>query len=224
MKKYLPIILVGVGILLIAVVGIIIFKNKSKVDNSGDQEESIPELPQSQWPAVSLAPTDDAKAPNSMGHFLDLKVEKINVPGAASMDYLLVYNTSDGGQQGVPGTIKLDGTNIERKLLLGSESSGKFRYDAGVETGTMTIIFRNGTGKSMGKISTEFHLQTATTTLTSVDGKFSYELDKMAKGVFFVTMPTFIEPEASDTRVIWQNGYGVFSSDSLPHTGKVAGQ
>ena len=134
------------------------------------------------------------------------------------MDYLLVYSTSSGGQQGVPGTVKLTGTDLEKMLLLGSESSGKFRFDAGVSTGTMTITFRDGKGKSVGRLTTEFHLQSDTTELSSVDGSFKYVLDKPAKGVFFVTMKTFMEPSVPE--VVCQNGYGIFASDGKPHTGK----
>lgn len=220
MKKYLPLILIGVGVL---IVGIVIFAivRGSKGKNEEVAEENIPELPQSQWPVVTLTPTNNPDVKGSEGHWLDFKVQKINVPGAASMDYLLVYNTSDGGQQGVPGSVKLTGADLERKLLMGSESSGKFRYDAGVERGTMTITFRGEDGKSMGKLSTDFHLQSGVTELTSVDGKFTYTLEKVAKAVFFVTMNTFLQPEASDY-VVWQNGYGVFASDGKPHPGKVS--
>lgn len=204
--------------MIVVVAAFVIVKSMNK---AGDVEEetNVPELSQSQWPVVSLAPTEDPAVPNSLGHFLDFKVQKINVPGADSMDYLLVYTTSDGGQQGAPGTVKLTGADIERKLLLGSESSGKFRFDAGVSTGTMTITFRSAKGKSMGKLTTSFHLQTGETALTSVDGKFTYTLDKAAKGVYFVTMPTFVQPEPS-MYVAWSNGYGVFASDGLPHAGK----
>lgn len=219
MKKYLPLILVGIGVLILIIAGVLIFKS-TKNTSSTTEEANVPELPETQWPVVTLTPTDDAKAPNSMGRFLNMKVSKINVPGASSMDYLLVYNTSDGGQQGVPGTVQLAGADVERKLLLGSESSGKYRYDDGVERGTLTVTFRDSKGKSVGKLSTDFHLQSETTTLTSVDGKFTYELDKLAKGVFFVTMNTFKEPEASMT-VVWQNGYGVFASDAEAHPGTV---
>jgi hypothetical protein len=221
-KKYLPLILVGVGVLVVLIAGILIFKNSRKSDDV-EEEANIPELPQSQWPAVTLTPTEDPTVPNSLGHFLDMKVQKVNVPKAASMDYLLVYTTSDGGQQGVPGTVKLTGGDIEKKLLLGSASSGKYRFDAGVSTGSLTITFRDAKGKSMGKLTTDFNLQTNETELTSVDGKFTYTLDKAAKGVFFITMPTFIEPDKS-LYVVWENGYGVFASDGKAHTGKVASQ
>ncbi|KKQ91758.1 MAG: hypothetical protein UT17_C0004G0106 [Candidatus Woesebacteria bacterium GW2011_GWB1_39_10] len=204
---------------MLTIVGIIIFKAMKGNVSPAQEEEIIPELPQSQWPAVFLIPTNNPSVNGSDGHWLDFKVQKINVPKAVSMDYLLVYSTSDGGQQGVPGTIKLTGRDVERKLLLGSESSGKFRYDAGVENGTMTITFRNGNGKSVGKLSTDFHLQSETTALTSVDGKFTYTLDKITKGVFFVTMPTFVQPDSS-MYTTWSNGYGVFASDGKPHSGK----
>ena len=194
---------------------------KNKSTQSGEPEEQVSLLPESQWPVVTLTPTDKSDVKGSLGHWLVLKVQKINVPGAASMDYLLVYSTSDGGQQGVPGTVALTGADIERKLLLGSESSGKFRYDAGVEQGTMTITFRDEDGKSIGKLSTQFHLQSGVTELTSIDGNFTYTLDKLATNVFFVTMQTFLEPDPS-AYVVWQNGYGVFASDGKPHTGELS--
>ena len=222
MKKYLPLIIIGAGVLVVAVAGIIIWNMMKSSGSTGTQQEAnVPELPQNEWPIVTLTPTADPTVPNSLGHFLDFQVQKINVPGAASMDYLLVYTTSDGGQQGVPGTIKLTGGDVEKKLLLGSASSGKYRFDAGVSTGTMTITFRDGNGKSMGKLVADFHLQFGDTVLTSVDGKFTYTLTKAAKGVYFVTMPTFIQPDPS-LYVVWQNGYGVFASDGKPHAGTVS--
>ncbi len=213
MKKFLPLILLGIG-LLVVIGGIFVVKNLKKETVVDDNDAAVPEIPSDQRPVVSLSPSDD-------GHWLTFKVQKINVKGAASMDYELVYSVQNGGQQGVPGTVKLDGNDVERKLLLGSESSGKFRYDVGVEMGTMTLRFRNSSGKLIGKLSTQFHLQTGVTTLTSADGKFTYELDKIAKGVWFVTMPTFVDPEASMV-VVSQNGYSVFASDLKPHTGKVS--
>ena len=221
MKKFLPII---VGVLVIAVVVVaFVIKGRAKTpDNTEEDNSNVPELSESEWPAISLTPTNKAGVSGSEGHWLNFKVEKINVPGAASMDYLLVYSTSDGGQQGVPGKVVLAGDSLEKMLLLGSESSGKFRYDAGVEQGTMTITFRNQAGKMLGKLSTEFHLQSGVTELTSVDGLFKYTLDKAPKGIYFVTLKTYAEPVTSS--VFWQNGYGVFSSDGKAHTGTVSSQ
>lgn len=220
-KKLLPII-AGALVLIAAIVGLLIRGSSKTADTTGSDEDTAnaPILSESQWPAISLTPTSNPDVSGSMGHWLDFNVEKINISGAASMDYLLVYNTSDGGQQGVPGSVKLIGNSVEKKLLLGSESSGKYRYDAGVETGTMTITFRDANGKSLGKLTTDFHLQSGVTELSSVDGIFKYTLDKVAKGVYFVTMKTYAEPTV--TSVVWQNAYGVFASDGKAHTGTVA--
>lgn len=223
MKRLIP-IFAGILVIIALAIGFFVIKGKKGGDKTSDTEKTanVPVLTEANWPAISLTPTDNPGVSGSLGHWLVFKVEKINIPGAASMDYLLVYNTSDGGQQGVPGTVKLTGSEVEKKLLLGSESSGKFRYDAGVETGTMTITFRDAKGKTLGKLSTDFHLQSGTAELTSTDGLFKYNLDKIAKNVYFVTMKTYLEPAAST--VVWQNGYGVFASDGKPHTGTVASE
>lgn len=221
MKNKLPLILIGGGILIVILAIFVVMRSlKSGSTPINQEEEVVMELPQSQWPVVTLTPVEDPKIPSSLGHLLGFKVQKINVSGAATMDYLLVYNTSDGGQQGVPGTVKLTGADVDKNLLLGSESSGKFRFDKGVNQGSITITFRDAKGKSLGKLSTDFHLQLDDTSLTSIDGKFTYTLDKAAKGVYFVTMPTFVQPDSS-MYVVWQNGYGVFASDGKPHAGSV---
>jgi hypothetical protein len=221
MKKFLPLILIGSVLVVVMVVVFFVARGMKGGSATPTQEETnVPDLPQSEWPVVSLTPTSNPAVKGSDGHWLDFKVQKISVSGAASMDYELVYNTTDGGQQGVPGTVKLDGTDIDRPLLMGSESSGKYRYDAGVEQGTMTLKFRDAGGKLIGKLLTDFHLQSGVTSLTSVDGKFTYELDKVVKGVFFVTMKTFADPAASMV-VVSQNGYSVFASDGKAHSGKL---
>jgi len=221
LKKFLPLILIGSGLIVLLLVVFFVAKGlKGSPTPTSQAEANVPDLPQSEWPVVTLTPTSNPQVSGSLGHWLDFKVQNINVPGAVSMDYELVYGTTSGGQQGVPGTVKLSGTDVDRPLLLGSESSGKFRYDDGVEHGTMTLKFIDAGGKLIGKLATDFHLQTEVTTLTSIDGNFKYELTKAAKGVFFVTMKTFADPAASMV-VVTQSGYSVFASDGKPHTGKL---
>lgn len=164
MRKYLPLILIGVG-LVVLVGGFLFIKSRNK---GGEEEEVVKEIPADQRPLVSLIPSSD-------GHWLKLKIEKIRVQGAKSLDYELLYSLPDGRTQGVPGTVKIEGKDIERDLLLGSESSGKFRYDEGVTGGTMTIRFRDTKGKLIGKLSTKFTLSSP------------------KKGVFEVSMDTFAE-------------------------------
>lgn len=220
MKKFLPLILIGAGLLI--VIGAILFfsRNSNKATTIDEENAAVPELPAAQRPVISLIPSNNPKdAKSDKGKMLDLKVQKINIPDAVSMDYELVYTTGMGIQQGVPGTVKLDGTDIDRLLLLGSESSGKFRYDTGIETGTITFKFRNSSGKLIGKLQGDWHLQTGVTELTSVDDSFKYTLDKEAKGVYFLTMQTFAEPNTNSV-VVSANGYTVFASDGKAHSGK----
>lgn len=156
MKKYWPFIALVLGI--IVVVGVFFFiKGKTTSDLGGSNQEDllVPDIPQDQRPLASLIPSQD-------GHWLKMKIEGIKVEGTASLDYELLYKVSDGRTQGVPGTIQLKGqTSIERNLLLGSESSGKFRYDEGVASGTLTLRFRNSSGKLLGKLTTDWTLATS---------------------------------------------------------------
>jgi len=152
MKKYWPIIALLAGVLVVAGVYFFVIRKPAVDDNLSQEDQTVAEIPQDQRPSTSLTPSMD-------GHWLKMKIESIKVAGAFSMDYELLYKISDGRTQGVPGTIKLEGqTSIERNLLLGSESSGKFRYDEGVESGTLTLRFRNSSGKLLGRLSTDWTL------------------------------------------------------------------
>ena len=208
MKKYLPIILFVVGILIVVLVFVFI-KNK-KTDNVTDDNGTLVELAFPDRSFASLTPTID-------GHYINLKIEKIKVPKAVSMDYELLYSLPDGRAQGVPGTADLKNqSTFERKLLMGSESNGKFRYDEGVEEGNLTVRFRDSKGKLLAKFSTKFHLQSNEAELTSVDTNFTYTLDKKPKGIYFITMETFGMPSDSNVTSVTSGPYGVFSSTDLP--------
>ncbi|KKQ95615.1 MAG: hypothetical protein UV74_C0013G0281 [Candidatus Woesebacteria bacterium GW2011_GWB1_43_14] len=201
MKKYLPVLLFILGLLVVVAAFFVV---KSRKSSGIIEDESVPEIPLGERPYTSLTPTAD-------GHYLKLEIKGIKVSGAESLDYELLYETKDEVTQGVPGSIMLSGkTSIDRELLLGSESSGKFRYDEGVTEGKLTLRFRNGGGKLLGKLSTDFHLQTDTKSLLSLDGKFSFDLDK-ASDEFFIVMSTFGLPGevAGD---ISDGPYGIFSS------------
>ena len=208
MKKYLPFIFLGVGILILVLV--FVFIKSKKTSETIDDNRTLVELAFPDRPFASLTPTTD-------GHYLNLKIEKIKVPKATSMDYELLYSLPDGRAQGVPGTAELkDIIVFERKLLLGSESNGKFRYDEGVEEGNLTVRFRDSKGKLLAKFSTKFHLQSNEAELTSVDTNFTYTLDKKPKGIYFITMETFGMPSDSNVTSVTSGPYGVFSSTDLP--------
>jgi|SRR3989344_1659455 len=205
MKKYLPLIILVVGALVITGAFFVLKARKSKPEIE-DDETALLNLSLEERPVVSLTPTSD-------GHYITLKVEKITFD-PKSVDYLLLYETSEGVQQGVPGTVELEGKKeFEEKLLLGSESSGKFRYDEGVENGSVELKFRNSDGELMAKFETDFHMQTSTIELSSSDGKFNYLVDEAEEGVFYVTMQTVGVPGDGFKSVTSDNGYAVFSSN-----------
>lgn len=215
MKKFLPIIIFAVGFL-VFVGGFIFVRSRQSSPSAtpSSQDEPVADIPFDKRPFVTLTPTSD-------GHYLVLNIENIKVDNASVLDYELLYQVADGRTQGVPGSIKLDESKIEKELLLGSESSGKYRYDEGVETGTLTLRFRNDKGKLVGKLATDWHLQSNTKELASVDGNFQFVLDSSPKGVYFVTMQTFGVPQmpegfaASNNKTV----YGIFSSDGDMYSG-----
>lgn len=212
MKKYLPFILLGIGILVLVVVFLVIKKNKSNVPV--EKEETTVTLSLNERPVASLTPSAD-------GHWLKLSLTKI-LASAASMDYELLYQLPDGRTQGVPGSIKLSGQDkIERDLLMGSESSGKFRYDEGVKAGTLTIRFRNDAGKLITKLSTGFAFLSKTKELKSIDEKFGYKLASINNKDFFVVMETFGIPAETPVKV-GSGPFGVFTSSKMAVSGIVS--
>lgn len=216
LKRYLPFLVLGLGVLVL-LVAIFVFlnKNKGKVEvNEEVDDEKIVEIPFEKMPFVSLTPSKD-------GHWLKLSVSGIKIE-AKTLDYELLYKLPDGRTQGVPGTVELSSTNFERDILLGSESSGKFRYDEGVKEGTLTLRFRDNAGKLVGKLSGGFTLLSGTSTLYSYDDKFSFELSESPKNVYFVVVNTFGTPVLPDFKVL-QGPYGIFSSENKKFSGRLAG-
>jgi len=204
MKKF--IILTVLLITIIASVFLFLMFKKDKNTEEVIEDEVVADIPFNLRPFASLTPSDD-------GHWLNLKVENIKVPNATSVDYELVYTVGATGlNQGVPGTVKLDNgkTSFERDLLLGSESSGKFRYDEGVEKGNLTLRFRNQNGKLVGKVETEFSLLTNVDILFVPDKSFEYELSEQTDD-YYVVMNTFGILDSAISAV--SNGpFGIFTS------------
>jgi hypothetical protein len=206
MKKYLPLILLGIGLLVFVGVFFMLKSRNKRVEIPEADQSYLIELGDEEKPIVYLIPSPD-------GHYLKLKVENFDF-GAASMDYLLLYTTKEI-QQGVPGSFEISGHEFyEADLLLGSESSGKFRYDEGVEFGQIDIRFNDAEGNLIYNFSLPFHLQSGTTELTSTDDSFGYKLEDNPKGKFYVTMKNEGEPDSSKV-LISKDGYSIFSSDKF---------
>ncbi len=205
MRKFIPIIILLLG-LVVLIAAVIFVRNKGKNDliqPESDNDIALTEVNFSNRPYVSLTPSSD-------GHWLTLKVEKIKID-AQTLDYELLYQSGEGRTLGVPGSIKLtDTTTIERKLLLGSESSGKFRFDEGVEKGTVTLKFRNDKGKLVAKFQSDFVLKNMEKELQSNDGIASFTFEN-AIPQYIVLMNTIGLQENKITGV--KSGpYGLFSS------------
>jgi len=210
MKKILPfiILIIGVGV----VVGVFLFmksKNTSKEEfQEVETEEIIPEIAFDKRPVVSLIPSND-------GHWLKFRIEKILID-AVTLDYELTYKVPDGRTQGVPGTVKLTTKeDIEKELLLGSESSGKFRYDEGVERGNVVLRFRDDNGKLVAKFETEFFLQSGKTEITTPAG--IYSLDKPNNEIYYVSMNTIGYPGEYSGDV--DLAFGIFTSSLKYNSG-----
>lgn len=210
-QKYLPVILVvaALGALTAVVLAI---RARNTATPSVTNGPTTKEVALADRPIASLTPSAD-------GHWLKLTITKIEIK-AETMDYELLYQLPDGRTQGVPGTIDLaEEKEITRDLLLGSESSGRFRYDEGVSEGSLTLRFRDGKGKLLTKFTTKFHLQSGDKELTSVGGGFSYTLAKAGKD-FFVTMETFGVP-GDPIGEVTSGPFGVFSSATSAVSGTV---
>jgi len=207
MKKFLPIILLVLGIITVVTVFLVVKGKNAKVDDTsvtgGDEE--VPEVAIEKRPVLSLTPSAD-------GHWLKMQIKKILID-AATLDYELTYKVPDGRTQGVPGTVKLTTKDdITKDLLMGSESSGKFRYDEGVEGGNLTIRFRDAKGKLVAKFSSDFELKTNISGSTKL-GNVDYKADKPDSKLYYITINTVgFLGDAPDGEP--SNASGVFSSSS----------
>lgn len=216
MKKYLPLIILGLGVLVFVVVLVINKVRKPEVVDTNSEETSLIELKLEQMPVVSLTPTDD-------GHYLYLKVTKIKIEGAVSMDFQFLYDVPDKVQQGSSGdNIDITSGTFETDLLLGSESAGKFRYDEGVEKGNIILWFRDRGSKLITKVETDFHMLQNPDEITSNDDKFSFLPDN--KGIYVVMNTLGIPDGYSFSTEDIEGPYGVFSAQEDMGTAKLIKQ
>jgi hypothetical protein len=213
MKKFLPLILFFVGILVVGGAYFVI-KNKNAPTESSD-EGQILSVPLDKRPVLSLTPREK-------GHWLDMKVQKISIKDSDTMEYLLVYSVADpdGGtrEQGVPGQVQLSVREVvEAPLLLGSESKGVYRYDEGVKKGTLTLKFRNKDGKLITKFVADFSMDMNVSSITSADSKFKVNMSNSFDDVILV-MNTIGYPGKSPAEVVGEP-YGLF----IPSNAKLPG-
>jgi hypothetical protein len=131
-RKFLLLLLFFALILGIVVVAVF---NKEEKSTPEVNDSGLREVPLDKRPVVSLTPSFD-------GHYLKFRVENLGLE-ADSLDYILEYVPANGVTQGIPGTVAIGKNEVfETDFLLGTESSGKFRYDEGVSGGSIELRFR----------------------------------------------------------------------------------
>lgn len=205
--RYLPVfLLIGLAVL-VSLLGFIIFNLRSKEAPENQNEETVArELPLEERPLVRLAP-------NSAGNELALSVSKIPV-AVSVIEYELVYNTSAGVLQGVPGSVGVEGKGkLDRKLTLGTCSSGVCRYDKGVKDIKLTLKLRDSKGKLITRFSTNVNLQNNTQNLAASTGGFSLKLDKKARD-YYIVMDTYGVPGGTLPGNLAGGPFGIFTSGS----------
>ncbi len=203
MKKPLTIILVVVAVLALLGGGFWYLRGKGQGGSATPTptpEGKLIETPLEERPYVTLTPSQD-------GHWLTLEITRIR--HGDSVEYELVYDTASGVTQGSTNAVDLEGeTSYTKKILLGTESRGHYRYDEGVTEGTLTLRFRSDEG--VRKFIIEFHLQQGESELTSIDNDLSLS-GKLATSDFYLTMPTVGLPDEVEGKVIG-GPYGFFTS------------
>ncbi len=182
-------------LIIITIVMVLTGKNKkTSVNNTTQNTKTEIELvlTDDQKPYISLTPQAD-------GHRLNLKIS--NIPESIKeIEYDLIYTAKDENieiEKGVGGTAKIEGTSIDRELLLGTESctSGcKYKYDEGITGGTLSLSFITADGQS-ASYEAPFVL------LTSADIKskglsletenFSIKASVSSKSDYFVLIKNF---------------------------------
>lgn len=188
--------------------GFFAFKQLSKppqqAERGNETVDEVKELALEDRPYTTLVP-----GPSCEYTFTVSKIKNSPV----SVEYEIVYKNGDGVTQGATGTLKPSGSSsVTKKILFGSESSGKRRCDPGVSGGSITLRYRDSDGKLKSKIASNF-AQVEDSSSLSVD-TITVNLGKAVKGKYLV-MGTMGIPGAAPGKVT-EGPYGVFTNVSTP--------
>lgn len=148
-------------------------------------------------PFVILLPRVD-------GHELFITIDSLKM-GEEKVEYALEYQTGTMLQAGT-GRINFEEepTPVTKKILLGSCSKGKCKYDEDVSGGSLTLYFE---GKEDYGVKGEFTLNKMSEkegVFSSKDKKISLDVGKtgLASGTFVVVFDTIGLPEEIDNKVL----------------------
>ncbi|HLC94188.1 MAG TPA: hypothetical protein VJH96_01315 [Patescibacteria group bacterium] len=139
------ILIVGI-IAVIIIVGFFVIKALSKQKPPPEETDTI--LPEAEVIPTISEDVDVTLTALSSKKEVMLTVGKIPA-GTASIEYELSYIAKGGLPKGVIGTIDITGTEIERKITLGTCSSGSCVYDQGVEQVKVLLKFNGDYGSRL---------------------------------------------------------------------------
>jgi hypothetical protein len=78
----------------------------------------------------------------------EIKLSVANIPkGTKEIEYVVTYETKDGALQGVNSTVKIEGASFERKITLGTCSSGTCVYHQVKDKIKLELLFRGNYGE-----------------------------------------------------------------------------
>jgi len=171
-------------------------------------------------PFVSLLPSADS-------HWLTLEIKKI-IEGTSSLEYELIYFAEVEGNR-IERGVSTAGSPVElasqaefsKKILLGSAScttgTCKYKYDEGVNEGTMTLTLSGASGKE--KYESVFRIQKGKEGkegLTTGDGVFSFVSTNFPATSVYLTISSVGVPSSLPSGVVPKTvPYGIFSSGAI---------
>jgi len=208
---------------------------KKSIETQGEIPEAKPtpfptkpiEQTITERPYVSLVPSSDS-------HWLTLEIR--NIPKSTTgLEYELLYfaevegNRIERGVSTAGSPVDLKGaTDFSKKILLGSAScttgTCKYKYDEGVNEGTLTLTLSSSTGKE--KYESSFRIQKGKegkNGLTTGDGIFSYVSTSLASTGVNLTISSIGVPTALPSGIIPKTvPYAIFSSSGTVKGGTVS--
>lgn len=178
-------------------------------------------------PYASLVPSGDS-------HWLTLEIRNIS-KGATGLEYELIYfaevegNKIERGVSTAGSPVDLKGAaEFSKKILLGSAScttgTCKYKYDEGVNEGTLTLTITGPTGKE--KYETAFRIQKGKEGkdgLSAGDGAFSYVSAGLPATGVYLTISSVGLSEALPSGIAAKTvPYAIFPSSGNMKGGTVA--
>jgi len=210
MKK---VFLIGIILVGLSAGGFFIWKNK----NSAPQEEKTKKVVSSVKPEVNLLETGKRPfvtlIPREDGHEVSLNISDLK-GGEKTVEYELEYQAGTL-LQGAGGRIDFEEEKppVAKKLLFGSCSKGKCKYDEDVHSGSLTLYFDNGekyglkTGFTLGTVEQEEGVFKTQDLKTSLEIKES----SLSEDSFIVAMSTMGLPDEVKKEIV-SGPVGFFAS------------